>query len=133
MDEADRRSALVTLQKVYEDLASRAVETVLENAEGLRQGPYSFAYQELEDRFAPRLINLGHMIGALQHMGRRPQPQHEFRVERVMGPLVELDARINEVLRRAPQDTLHQVALAPAEDDEGPANWHAFLTLSRPA
>lgn len=129
MDENDRRRALGTLQKVYEDLARRAVENVLENEEGLRASPYSFAYQEIEDRFAPRLINLGHMIGALQHLQRQRQPQPEFRVERVQGPLETLDERINETLRRSHGSTLHQISFA--KDDAGA--WHAFLTLSRPA
>ena len=127
MDENDRRRALATLQKVYEDLARRAVDTVLENEEGLRAGPYSFAYQELEDRFAPRLINLGHMIGALQHLQRGRPPQTEFRVERVEGPLEELDTRINERLRKLGGETLHQVQLAQGDD----GGWHAFLTMSR--
>src|ERR1051325_6896447 len=110
MDENERRRALNTLQKVYEDLARRAVETVIENEEGLEQSPYSFAYQEIEDRFAPRLINLGHMIGALQHAGRpQRQPHTEFRVERVTGKLDELDRAINEKLKESPGDSLHQV------------------------
>ncbi len=130
MDENARRRALNTLSKVYEDLARRAVETVLENEEGLQQSPYSFAYQELEDRFAPRLMNLGHMIGALQHAGRpaRPEQHPEFRVERVQGKLDELDDRINELLRGAPKDTLHQVSLA---HDAATDTWHAFLAMSR--
>jgi hypothetical protein len=129
MDENDRRRALGTLQKVYEDLARRAVENVLENEEGLRSSPYSFAYQEIEDRFAPRLINLGHLIGALQHLSGRRVQNVEYQVQRVEGPLEELDGRINEALRRAPGTTLHDVALA--KDDAG--TWHAFLTTSRPA
>lgn len=128
MDENDRRRALGTLQKVYEDLARRAVENVNENEEGLRSSPYSFAYQEIEDRFAPRLINLGHLIGALQHLSRQKQPQPEFSVERVQAPLEEMDAKINETLRRKQGFLLHQVSLA--KDDAGA--WHAFLTLSRP-
>lgn len=131
MQEQQKRRALATLQKVYEDLARRAVDTVLENEEGLKTSPYSFAYQELEDRFAPRLINLGHMIGAIQQVGRtRPPVQEQYRVERVQGSLEELDALINQRIGRNPGDTLHQVSLAR---DEEAGNWHAFLTLSRPA
>jgi len=37
MDENDLRRALITLQKVYEDLARRAVDTVIENEEGHEQ------------------------------------------------------------------------------------------------
>jgi hypothetical protein len=129
MDETDRRRALQTLQKVYEDLARRAVETVIENEEGLEQSPYSFAYQEIEDRFAPRLVNLGHMIGSLQHAGRQQrQPHTEFRVERVAGKLEEIDSLINEKLRAAPSDALHQVSVVT---DAATGTWHAFLTLSR--
>lgn len=129
MDENDRRRALLTLQKVYEDLARRAVETVIENEEGLEQSPYSFAYQEIEDRFAPRLVNLGHMIGSLQHAGRQQRPPHtEFRVERVAGKLEELDTLINEKLREVPTDSLHQVNMV---SDPATGAWHAFLTLSR--
>jgi transcription termination factor NusB len=129
MDENDRRRALLTLQKVYEDLARRAVDTVLENEEGLEQSPYSFAYQEIEDRFAPRLINLGHMIGALQHAGRQQrQPHTEFRVERVAGKLEELDGLINEKLREWSNDALHQVSVV---SDASTGQWHAFLTMSR--
>ena len=129
MDENDRRRALLTLQKVYEDLARRAIDTVLENEEGLEQSPYSFAYQEIEDRFAPRLVNLGHMIGALQHAGRQQrQPHTEFRVERVAGKLDEIDGLINEKLREAPNDALHQVSVV---SDPATGTWHAFLSLSR--
>ena len=130
MDENDRRRALVTLQKVYEDLARRAVDTVIENEEGLEQSPYSFAYQEIEDRFAPRLVNLGHMIGALQHAGRRQQQPHtEFRVERVVaGKLDDLDGVINAKLRETPNDALHQVSVVP---DAAGGAFHAFLTMSR--
>ena len=129
MDENDRRRALITLQKVYEDLARRAVDTVIENEEGLEQSPYSFAYQEIEDRYAPRLVNLGHMIGALQHAGRRQtQPHTEFRVERIAGKLDELDGLINAKLREVPNDALHQVNVVP---DPTAGTWHAFLTLSR--
>ena len=129
MDETDRRRALQTLQKVYEDLARRAVETVIENEEGLEQSPYSFAYQEIEDRFAPRLVNLGHMIGSLQHAGRQQrQPHTEFRVERVEGKLEEIDSLINEKLRATPTDALHQVSVVT---DATTGTWHAFLTMSR--
>ncbi len=129
MDENDRRRALVTLQKVYEDLARRAVDTVIENEEGLEHSPYSFAYQEIEDRFAPRLVNLGHMIGALQHAGRQQrQPHTEFRVERVKGSLDDLDGLINEKLRAAPNDALHQVNVV---HDPTAGIWHAFMTFSR--
>lgn len=129
MDENDRRRALLTLQKVYEDLARRAVETVIENEEGLEQSPYSFAYQEIEDRFAPRLVNLGHMIGSLQHAGRQQrQPHTEFRVERVAGKLEDLDSLINEKLREVPTDSLHQLNMVP---DPATGSWHVFLTLSR--
>lgn len=133
MDERSRRRALMTLQRVYEDLARRTVDTVIENEEGLQTSPYSFAYQEIEDRFAPRLINLGHMIGALQQMGRQRQeprpPTRHFRVKRVEGEIAELDGLINVHLEENPEDHLHQVCLAHGED----GNWHAFLTLSRPA
>lgn len=129
MDENDRRRALMTLQKVYEDLARRAVDTVLENEEGLEQSPYSFAYQEIEDRFAPRLINLGHMIGALQHAGRQQrQPHTEFRVEHVTGKLEDIDGLINDKLRESPSDCLHHVNVVA---DAASGSWHAFLTLSR--
>lgn len=129
MDENDRRRALNTLQKVYEDLARRAVDTVLENEEGLEQSPYSFAYQEIEDRFAPRLINLGHMIGALQHAGRQQrQPHTEYRVERVAGKVEEIDALINEKLKEIPSDSLHGLNFVP---DVATGLVHAFLTVSR--
>ena len=129
MDENERRRALLTLQKVYEDLARRAVDTVIENEEGLEQSPYSFAYQEIEDRYAPRLVNLGHMIGSLQHAGRQQrQPHTEFRVERVEGKLEDLDALINAKLRDAPTDAVHGVNVV---NDAATGVWHAFLTLSR--
>lgn len=127
MDANDHRRALATLQKVYEDLARRAVENVIENEEGLRSSPYSFAYQEIEDRYAPRLINLGHLIGALQHLQRQRPTQTEFRVERVEAPLAELDKKINEKLRHSQGEMLHGLQLAAG--DAG--TWHAFLTLSR--
>ena len=129
MDERQLRRALLTLQKVYEDLTRRTVETVLENEEGLQQSPYSFAYQELEARFAPQLINLGHMIGALQQMGgKRKRSPPQYRVKRVEGELEELDGLINGHLDESPGELLHDIALA--HDPSG--TWHAFLTLSRP-
>ncbi len=127
VDENERRRALATLHKVYEDLARRAVDTVLENEEGLRAGPYSFAYQELEDRFAPRLINLGHMIGAIQNLQRQRPPQTEYHVERIQGSLEELETKVNERLKKAAGETLHQVELAQGDDGA----WHAYLVLSR--
>ncbi|MCE9636895.1 MAG: hypothetical protein K8T90_14415 [Planctomycetes bacterium] len=128
MDANDHRRAMHTLQKVYEDLARRAIESVLENEEGLRSSPYSFAYQEIEDRFAPRLVSLGHLIGSLQHLQRQRQPQTEYRVERIEGPVAELDTKINERLKQCQGETLHQVSLVPAE---AVGMWHAFLTMSR--
>lgn len=128
MDANDHRRAMHTLQKVYEDLARRAVDSVIENEEGLRSSPYSFAYQEIEDRFAPRLTNLGHLIGALQHLQRQRQPQPEYRVERIEGPVAELDKKINERLKQCQGETLHQVSFAPGD---AVGVWHAFLTLSR--
>lgn len=130
MKESDRRRALETLQHVYEDLAERALDTVIENEEGLRQGPYSFAYQEIEDRFVPRLINLGHMIGSLQQLGSRRAPRPpKYRVLRVEGPLGELDDRINAALGECRGERVHGLELA--EDPDADV-WHAFLTLSRP-
>jgi hypothetical protein len=130
MEERERRRALGTLQRVYEDLAQRAVDTVIENQEGLEQSPYSFAYQEIEDRFAPRLMNLGNLIGALQHLGRRRETPPRYRVERLEGELDDLDEVINEYLARHPADALHDLNFVRAEDEEG--TWHVFLTLSRP-
>jgi len=131
MDERQRRKALSTLQRVYEDLAGRAVDTVIENREGLEQSPYSFAYQEIEDRFAPRLMNLGNLIGALQHLGRKQQPPPQFRVDRVRGDLDDMDDLINEHLSRHPGQTLHQINFVRDPDDD-PGTWQAFLTFSRP-
>lgn len=130
MKESERRRALNTLQAVYDDLAERALETVLENEEGLRQGPYSFAYQELEDRFVPRLISLGHALGSLQQGSRPPPRPPKFHVVRVEAPLRELDQRINEALDAARGALLHGVQLA--QDDEDGGLWHAFITLARP-
>jgi hypothetical protein len=127
MDANEHRRALQTLQRVYEDLARRAVEHVNEREEVLRSSPYSFAYQNDIEDLAPRLINLGHLIGALQHLQRQRQPQTEFRIERVEGAVGELDKKINEKLKQCQGETLHQVSLAPG--DAGV--WHAFLTISR--
>lgn len=127
MDENARRRAMSTLQKMYEDLARRAVDTVNENEEGLRSSPFSFAYQEIEDRYAPRLLNLGHLLGAMQHLQRQKPQQTEYSVERVEGPLDELDKRINEKLRSDRGASLISVSLAQADD----GTWHAFLALSR--
>lgn len=129
MEERERRRALGTLQRVYEDLAQRAVDTVIENQEGLEQSPYSFAYQEIEDRFAPRLMNLGNLIGALQHLGRRRETPTTFRVERLEGDLDELDEVINEYLVRHPGDALHDLNFVRGDEEDG--TWHVFLTLSR--
>jgi hypothetical protein len=69
------------------------------------------------------------MIGSLQHAGRQQrQPHTEFRVERVAGKLEEIDSLINEKLRAAPSDALHQVSVVT---DAATGTWHAFLTLSR--
>jgi hypothetical protein len=130
MDERQRRRALATLQRVYQDIAERAVDTVIENKEGLEQSPYSFAYQEIEDRYAPRLMNLGNLIGALQHLGRREEPPTRYRVERVEGELEELDEVINTYLALHPGDALHNVQFIRGEG-ESEGSWHAFLTVSR--
>jgi hypothetical protein len=127
MDETQR--AAMTLQMVYDDLVKRLTDATMENEEGLRSSPYSFSLQELEDRFAPRLVNIGHLIFALYHASRQRQPPARYRVHRVEGELDELDTLINQVLRESPAEQLHNVALA---QDEEAGTWHAFLTLCRP-
>ena len=127
MDETERRRALSTLQSIWDDLVERLKDTVVENEDGLRSQEYSFAYQQLEDRFAPRMMNITHMMGAIHNAGRdRAQPVPCYRVERVEGELEELDTRINDRLAELPGQRLHNVEIVRGND-----GWHAFLTLSQ--
>ena len=128
IDEGERRRAQLAMQRVWRDLVRQLVDTCVNNEEDLQQAGFSYAYQEIEDRFAQRLFLAGQMMGAIQHAGP-PQPEApppQFRVLRVEGALDELDERINAQLEALPGHTVHDLSLA-SDDDE---TWHAFLTVS---
>jgi len=123
----DMQKALTVLQEVYGSLVERLTETVLHDEEGIRGSPYSFAYQEVEDRFGPRIINLSHLINALQNAAGRPTVE-EFRVETVIADADTLSEAVNQRLRALRGSTLKDVNLQKI--DEG--KFLVMLTLSRP-
>ncbi len=130
IDEKDRRRAMRAIQHVWRDLVRQLVESAVAHEDELQGTGFSYAYQEMEDRFGQRLFLASQMLGAIQHAGppARPPAPPEFKVIRVEGPLEELDTRINARLADLRGHLVHGIEIA-SDDDE---LWHAFVTLSLP-
>ncbi len=122
----DMQKALAVLQDVYGSLVERLTESVLHDEEGIRGSPYSFAYQEVEDRFGPRIINLSHLINALQNASGRPTVE-EFRVETVIAEAATLAQDVNARLRCLRGSILRDLSIQKLDDGK----FLVVLSLSR--
>jgi hypothetical protein len=107
--------ALSVLQEVYGTLVERLTESVLQEEEQLRDSQYSFAYQEVEDRYGPRIINLSHLINALQNATGRPTVE-EFRAETVISDAENLSEELNKRLRALRGSTVKSLNFQKTED-----------------
>ena len=123
----EMQKALGVLQEVYGTLVERLTEAVLQDEEQLRDTQFSFAYQEVEDRFGPRIINLSHLINALQNATGRPTVE-EFRVETVISGAEEMAEEVNKRLRGLRGSTLKSLNLHKMDD----GRLLVVLVLARP-
>ncbi len=126
MNQREMQQALTVLQEVYGGMLERLTESVRQNEDGLRGSPYSFAYQEVEDRFAPRVVSLSHLIGALQSACARPTVD-EYRVETVISTADDLSREVNEKLKALRGARLKDVSLQKLDD----GRFLVMLTLAR--
>lgn len=122
----DVQKALGVLQEIYGSLVERLTEAVLQDEEQLRDSHYSFTYQEVEDRFGPRIINLSHLINALQNATGRPTVE-ETRVETVIADAATLADEVNRRLRSLRGSTLKSMNVQRLED----GTFMVLLVLSR--
>lgn len=111
----DMQKALSILQDVYGVLVERLTDSVLQEEEQLRDSQYSFAYQEVEDRYAPRIINLSHLINALQNAAGRPTTE-EFRAETVISDAENLAEELNKRMRALRGSTVKSMNFAKLDD-----------------
>lgn len=123
----DVQKALTVLQEVYGSLVERLTEAVLQDEEGIRDSQFSFAYQEVEDKFGPRIINLSHLINALQNATGRPTVE-EFRVETVIADAPTLAEEVNKRLRTLRGSSVKNLSLQKMDDGK----FLVLLTLGRP-
>jgi hypothetical protein len=123
----EMQKALGVLQEVYGTLVERLTEAVIQDEEQLRDTQFSFAYQEVEDRFGPRIINLSHLINALQNATGRPTVE-EFRVETVISGAEEMADEVNKRLRGLRGSTLKSLNLHKMDD----GRLLTVLVLARP-
>jgi hypothetical protein len=122
----DVQKALGVLQEVYGSLVERLTEAVLADEEQIRDAQFSFTYQEVEDRFGPRIINLSHLINALQNAAGRPTVE-EVRVETVVAEAATLADEVNKRLRALRGTTLKSMNVQQAAEGK----FLVVLTLSR--
>ena len=122
----DVQKALGVLQEVYGTLVERLTESVIQDEDQLRDSQYSFAYQEVEDRFGPRIINLSHLINALQNATARPTVE-ELRVETVIAIPAELAEEVNKKLRALRGSTMKSMNVQKLDD----GTFLVLLVLSR--
>ena len=123
----DVQKALSVLQEVYGSLVERLTEAVLQDEDQIRDSQFSFAYQEVEDRFGPRIINLSHLINALQNATGRPTVE-EFRVETVIADAGTLADEVNKRLRTLRGSAVKSLNLHPLEEGK----ILVLITLARP-
>jgi hypothetical protein len=113
----DVQKALSVLQEAYGGMVERLTEAVLQDEDQIRDSQFSFAYQEVEDRFGPRIVNLSHLINALQNAAGRPTVE-EFRVETVVSPVDTLAEEVNKRLRTLRGSSVKSVALQKLDDGQ---------------
>jgi hypothetical protein len=123
----DVQKALTVLQEVYGSLVERLTEAVLQDEEGIRDSQFSFAYQEVEDRFGPRIINLSHLINALQNASGRSTVE-EYRVETVIADATALADEVNKRLRTLRGSSVKNLSVQKMDDGK----FLVLLTLARP-
>jgi hypothetical protein len=122
----DLQKALSALQECYGGLVERMTESILHDEEGIRNSAYSFSYQEVEDRFGPRILNLTHLINALQNAAGRPTVE-EFRVETVIADAASLAQEVNNRLRALRGTSVKDISLQKLDDGK----FLVLLTLGR--
>jgi hypothetical protein len=122
----DVQQALAVLQEVYGNLVERLTDSVLQNEEQLKDSQFSFAYQEVEDRYGPRIVNLSHLINALQNAAGRPTVE-EFRVETVIAAPEELAEEVNKRLRTLRGSSVKNLSLQKMDDGK----FLVLLTVGR--
>ncbi len=120
--------SLGILQEVYGSLVERLTDAVQENEDALRSAgdSYSFAAQDVEDRFGPRIINLSHLINALQAATTVPTKE-EFRFEQVLADAEELAESVNDRVQSRRGWVFRNLNLQKTED----GRFLALITLSR--
>jgi hypothetical protein len=123
----DVQKALSVLQEAYGGMVERLTEAVLQDEDQIRDSQFSFAYQEVEDRFGPRIVNLSHLINALQNAAGRPTVE-EFRVETVITPAETLADEVNKRLRTLRGSSVKNLALQKMDDGQ----FLVVITVGRP-
>ncbi|MHC4820771.1 MAG: hypothetical protein ACYTDX_03505 [Planctomycetota bacterium] len=120
--------SLGILQEVYGSLVERLTDAVQENEDALRSAgdSYSFAAQDVEDRFGPRIINLSHLINALQAATTVPTKE-EFRFEQVLADAEELAESVNDRVQSRRGWVFRNLNLQKTDD----GRFLALITLSR--
>jgi hypothetical protein len=126
-EQREMQKALGVLQEVYGSLVERLTEAVLQDEDQLKDSQFSFAYQEVEDRSGPRIINLSHLINALQNATGRPTVE-ECRVETVIADAEAMAEEVNKRLRGLRGSTLKSLDLQKLDDGK----FLVLLVLSRP-
>ena len=113
--QSDMQRALGVLQEVYGSMVERLTEAVLADEEQIRDAQFSYTYQEVEDRFGPRIVSLSHLINALQNASGRPTVE-EVRVETVIADAETLADEVNRRLRAARGSTLKSMNVQKMDD-----------------
>jgi hypothetical protein len=113
--QSDMQRALGVLQEVYGSMVERLTEAVLADEEQIRDAQFSYTYQEVEDRFGPRIVSLSHLINALQNASGRPTVE-EVRVETVIAEAETLADEVNRRLRAARGSTLKSMNVQKMDD-----------------
>lgn len=122
----DVQKALSVLQEAYGGMVERLTEAVLQDEDQIRDSQFSFAYQEVEDRFGPRIVNLSHLINALQNAAGRPTVE-EFRVETVIAAPDLLAEEVNKRLRTLRGSSVKNIALQKMDDGQ----FFVLITVGR--
>lgn len=113
--QSEMQRALGVLQEVYGSMVERLTEAVLADEEQIRDAQFSYTYQEVEDRFGPRIVSLSHLINALQNASGRPTVE-EVRVETVIAEAETLADEVNRRLRAARGSTLKSMNVQKMDD-----------------